>query len=124
MNYVSDTYLDDPQSVALEVISADGSRRTIRGAFRTFASTCLTLSTFESVPLSTAVGVEYEDVLFLGDVRSSIPEAGGSFRLDIAVRHTLNGMQSLMLLRRALMGEDGFESQARRPFRADVSLQR
>jgi hypothetical protein len=106
MEVVSNNYVDHPQSVVLEIISPDGSRRTIGGAFSAYASRGLTLFTGEPIKLSTAISIEYEDVLFLGEVRNCLTEADGSFRLDIAVHHTLNGMQSLALLRQALVGEE------------------
>ena len=57
-----------------------------------------------SIPSSTAVTVEYDDNLFLGEViacRDSVEH----FSLEIKVEQVLNGLQSLMALRSRLLCE-------------------
>ena len=64
----------------------------------------LILSATEYITESTAVSVEYEDTLFLGEVVVS-SESGENWRLEILVEQMLNGLQSLMVLRAHLMSE-------------------
>ncbi|MGI8962324.1 MAG: hypothetical protein ACR2IV_21715 [Bryobacteraceae bacterium] len=70
--------------------------------FHSFAGQRLTLTIGERLTASTAVGVEYDDVLFVGEVISCTPGAGDQWTIDIEVAHTLTGIESLMRLRAQL----------------------
>jgi hypothetical protein len=95
---------DSPNSATVEVLSENGSgkRRRIPGIFHAFADDWLTLMTGERLAASTAVGIEYNDVLFLGEVIRSTPGAGNEWTMDIKVAQTLTGLESLMILRAEL----------------------
>lgn len=64
----------------------------------------LVINVTEYITESTAVSVEYEDTLFLGEVVVS-SESGETWRIEILVEQMLNGLQSLMALRAHLMSE-------------------
>jgi hypothetical protein len=91
------------KSARLEVQQAQGTgeRRKLPVVFETFADKCLTLTTSEQVAISTAVGVEYNDVLFVGEV-VRCTATGEQWAMDIKVAQTLTGLQSLLILRAQL----------------------
>ena len=68
----------------------------------TFAHPWLTLTAGERLAASTAVAVEHNDVLFIGEVVRSTPWGQDEWAIDIKVEHTLTGLQSLMFLRAQL----------------------
>jgi hypothetical protein len=84
-----------------------GERRSLPIVFQTFANKCLTLSTSEALGLSTAVGVEYNDVLFVGEVMSCTAGVGDQWQVEIKVAQTLSGLQSLLMLRAELDRHQG-----------------
>ena len=92
------------KSATLEIQPAHGSgeRRKLPIVFQTFANKCLTLSTSEALGLSTAVGVEYNDVLFVGEVVRCTAGVGEQWRVEVKVAQTLSGLQSLLMLRAQL----------------------
>ncbi len=64
----------------------------------------LSVEATEAVPVSTALSVEHDDELFLGEV-VACGEAGPGWKLDIKVEQILTGLQSLMALRARLLSE-------------------
>jgi hypothetical protein len=68
----------------------------------TFAHQWLTLIAGERLAASAVVGVEHNDVLFLGEVIRSSPWGNDEWAIDIKVEQTLTGLQSLMILRAQL----------------------
>jgi hypothetical protein len=95
---------DSPNSATVEILSENGSgkRRRIPGIFHAFADDRLTLITDERLAAFTALGVEYNDVLFLGEVIRSTPGPDNEWAIDIEIAQTLTGLQSLMILRAEL----------------------
>jgi hypothetical protein len=71
-------------------------------AGHTFAHQWLTLIAGERLAASTVVGVEHNDVLFLGQVVHSTPWGNDEWAIDIKVEQTLTGLQSLLTLRAQL----------------------
>ena len=65
----------------------------------------LLLEARERPPLSSAVSVNYNDALFLGEVVVCLPAANGEWSIEIEVEQVLSGLQSLMNLRAQLLGE-------------------
>jgi hypothetical protein len=65
----------------------------------------LLLETTQRLATSTAVSVEYNDAMFLGEVIVSSSEASGSWHLEVKVEQILTGLQSLVSLRSRLLGE-------------------
>jgi hypothetical protein len=92
------------KSARLEIRPEHGTegRRSIPIVFQTFANKCLTLSTSEALGLSTVVGVEYNDVLFVGEVVRCTAGVGDQWQVEIKVEQTLTGLQSLLILRAEL----------------------
>jgi hypothetical protein len=98
---VTPTSLD---SAIIELLPANGSseRGRIPGIIHAFAHQWLTLITKERLATSTAVGIEHNDVLFMGDVVRSLPWGSDDWAVDIKVAKTLTGLESLMSLRAQL----------------------
>ncbi|MBV9405567.1 MAG: hypothetical protein JO211_09510 [Acidobacteriaceae bacterium] len=78
----------------------------------------LSISTAEALPASTAVSVEYDDRLFLGEVltcSSATPAEGEALRaqtaadpswtIELKIEQILSGLQSLLALRAHLLSE-------------------
>jgi hypothetical protein len=95
---------DTDKSARLETqpTHGTGERRSLPIVFQTFVNKCLTLSTSEALGLSTAVGVEYNDVLFVGQVMRCTAGLGDQWQVEIKVAQTLTGLQSLLMLRAEL----------------------
>jgi hypothetical protein len=64
----------------------------------------LALEASEAIAISTAVSVEHDDSLFLGEVVTCTSE-GEAWRLEIKIEQILTGLQSLMALRAHLLSE-------------------
>jgi hypothetical protein len=92
---------DSSAKLEIQQAHATGERRKLPVVFQTFADKCLTLTTSEEVAISTVVGVEHNDVLFVGEVVRCTP-AGEQWAIDIKVAQTLTGLQSLLILRAQL----------------------
>ncbi len=92
------------KSATLEIQPAHGTgeRRSLPIVFQTFANKCLTLTTGEALGLSTAVGLEYNDVLFVGEVVGCTAGVGDQWQVEIKVAQTLTGLQSLLMLQATL----------------------
>jgi hypothetical protein len=58
----------------------------------------------DSIAVSSAVTVECDDAMFLGEVVAVI-EQNGRHQVEICVEQVLSGLQSLMSLRAQLLGE-------------------
>jgi hypothetical protein len=95
---------DSLYSAIVEIQPRNGSeeRRKVASTVHTFAHEWLTLITGERLPPSTAVGVEHNDVLLIGEVVRSMPWGNDKWAIDIKVEQTLTGLQSLMILRAQL----------------------
>ena len=95
---------DSLYSATVEIQPGNGSedRRKLPGMVHTFAHQWLTLIAGERLATSTVVGIEHNDVLFLGEVVRSIPRGDDKWAIHIKVEQTLTGLQSLMILRAQL----------------------
>ena len=78
--------------------------RTIPCQVNHCAGKRLQIITGESVPTGTAVSVEHEDALLLGEVAMSKSQAHG-WQVEIKIEHALNGLMNLMALRSRLLEE-------------------
>lgn len=65
----------------------------------------LRLESAERIPISTALTVEYNDTLFLGEVFTCRATESGAFQAEIHVEQILTGLESLIGLRARLLGE-------------------
>jgi hypothetical protein len=92
---------DNSARLEVQPAHATGERRKLSVGFQTFANKCLTLTTSEQLGISTVVGVEYNDVLFLGEV-VRCTAAGERWAIDIKVGQMLTDLQTLLVLRAQL----------------------
>jgi hypothetical protein len=65
----------------------------------------LVLETEERIAVSTALSVEYNDAMFLGEVVVCTPTGDNTWKIEIQIEQILTGLQSLMALRAGLLGE-------------------
>ena len=73
--------------------------------FQGFESKRLSLRANEPIPVSTAVSVEFNDALFLGEIVACGQESARNCEIEVKVEQVLSGLQSLMTLRSRLLGE-------------------
>jgi hypothetical protein len=105
----------------LSVLSESIERAQLPCVFVNFTSRNLIVHTDTRITPSSPVTVEYEDVLFLGEVSQSVLE-DGYYSHEVRVQERLTGLQSLLRLRSALLGTESREHalssrEVSRPFR-------
>lgn len=82
----------------------DGCKCSIACTVHGIQGKRLAVDAAESVPVSTALSVECDDTLFLGEVVSCSHSDVG-WKIEIKIEQILSGLQSLMALREALLSE-------------------
>jgi hypothetical protein len=82
-----------------------GAKRSIPCAFQGMEGRRAILEAGEALAISTALSIEYEDKLFLGEVVICAAQSPGVYRLEVKVEQILTSLQSLMNLRARLLGE-------------------
>jgi hypothetical protein len=104
---VNTSFDDHPQSATIQVPmpGIHGAKRSVPCVFQGMEGRRAILEAGEPLALSTALSIEYEDKLFLGEVVACAAPSPGVFRLEIKVEQILTGLQSLMNLRARLLGE-------------------
>lgn len=104
---VSTSFDDHPQSatIQLPLPSGNGAKRSIACVFHGMQGKRLIVEAGEPISISTALSIEHEDNLFLGEVVACAPESDGVYKMDIKIEQILTGLQSLMNLRAGLLGE-------------------
>lgn len=102
---LNSTFSSTSAVIQLATAELDGTKRRIPCSFRKFENKQLVLESGEPLPFGTAISVEYNDALFLGEVVSSV-RLNGTWDISIVVGSVLSGLQSLMTLRDRLLGED------------------
>jgi len=97
---------DYPRPATIQVPSpaGNGAKRAISCNFNGMQGKRLAVEASESLPVSTAVSVEYDDALFLGEV-IQCTTADRGWHVEIKVEQILTGLQSLMALRARLLSE-------------------
>lgn len=73
--------------------------------FRGVQGNRLTLGVSQRIAPFTTLSVEYDDVLFLGEVVACTQDYADRWSVEIAIEQMLNGLQSLVTLRSRLLGE-------------------
>ena len=98
---------DRPQSATIQIPipGVYGAKRSVPCAFQGMEGKRAILETVEPLASSTALSIEFEDKLFLGEVVTCAAQSPGAFRLEIKIEQILTGLQSLMNLRARLLGE-------------------
>ncbi len=97
---------DHPNHAVIQVATgpADGQKRSVPCTFSGVRGKRLTLCAGEPVAVSTAVSVQYEDALFLGEI-VTCSGLDGEWNLEVKIEQILTGLQSLMILRERLLSE-------------------
>ncbi len=100
-------HAEDAPSAVIQLALSDssGKKRLIPCSFQGSEGKRLSLQASEPVPVSSAVSVEFNDALFLGEVVACTGEANRACNVEIEVEQVLSGLQSLMALRSRLLGE-------------------
>ncbi len=70
-----------------------------------FTGKRLSVTSRDRVPPFTAVHIEHDDKLLLGEVLACSHNVDDSWNLEVKVEQVLTGLQSLMTLRARLLGE-------------------
>src|SRR5438477_10951656 len=98
---------DDAPSAVIQLASPDpgGKKRTVLCSLQGSEGKRLSLQANEPVPVSSAVSVEFNDALFLGEVVACTGGLNKSCDIEIKVEQILSGLQSLMALRSHLLSE-------------------
>jgi hypothetical protein len=99
--------VDGAPSVVIQLASSgsDGKKHSVPCSFQGSEGKRLVLQANESVPVSSAVTVEFNDALFLGEVVACTGGANKSCDIEIEIEQILSGLRSLMALRSHLLGE-------------------
>lgn len=97
---------DQAPSATLQLakVEADGTKRSVSCLFQGIESKRLSLQANEPVPISSAVSVEFNDALFLGEI-VACTSGTQACTIEVKVEQILSGLQSLMTLRSRLLGE-------------------
>src|SRR5437016_8417492 len=95
---------DSPNFATVEIVSENGSgeRRKIPGIFHAFASRCVKLIASERMAQCTVVGIECNDVLYIGEVVGCTPGDENQWEIDVKVVQILTGLEGLKILRAQL----------------------
>jgi hypothetical protein len=104
---VNTFYANDAPSAVIQIASpdADGKKRTVSCSFQGSEGKRLVLQASEPVPVSSAVSVEFNDALFLGEVVACTVGGNRTCDIEIKIEQILSGLQSLMALRSHLLSE-------------------
>jgi hypothetical protein len=104
---VNTFYANDAPSAIIQISSpdADGKKRTVPCSFQGSEGKRLVLQSSEPVPVSSAVSVEFNDALFLGEVVACTGGGNRACDIEIKIEQILSGLQSLMALRSHLLSE-------------------
>lgn len=99
-------FADHPQSATIQLPSeSSGGRRSVSCAVLNGDGKRLIVEAGEPLPVSTALSVEYNDAMFLGEVSACAPGGENRWELEVRIEQILTGLQSLMALRAGLLGE-------------------
>jgi hypothetical protein len=100
-----------PATIQIPTGEANGAKLSVSATFMGMEGKRLILESSERIPLSTALSVEYNDAMFLGEVMLCKASGDGYFRVEIFVEQILTGLQSLMNLRDGLLSLAAGDSQ-------------
>jgi hypothetical protein len=102
---VNASFEDNPQTATIQVPTGNGAKRSISCAFHGMDGRRLIVEAGEPLSLSTALSIEHEDNLFLGEVVVCAAQSPGVYKLEIKIEQILTGLHSLMALRSRLLGD-------------------
>ena len=84
---------------------APSATRRMPCEFRGVQGNRLTLGVSQRISPFATLSVEYDDVLFLGEVVACTQDYADRWSVEIVIEQMLNGLQSLVTLRSRLLGE-------------------
>ena len=93
-----------PATIQIPTGEANGSKLHVTATVTGMEGKRLTLDCPQRISMSTAISVEYNDAMFLGEVMLCKPTGEGNYCVEIRVEQILTGLQSLMALRAGLLG--------------------
>ena len=101
------SYSENSRSGLLQISTgaANGAKRAVPCTVGRMERSRLSIEAKESLPASTALTVEFNDALFLGEVVSCTAASHG-WKLEIRVEQVLTGLESLVALRSRLLCEN------------------
>jgi hypothetical protein len=102
------TYFDEhPQSATIQIPLPEGhgAKRSVPCALYGMEGKRLIVEAGEPLSISSALSIEHEDNLFLGEVVACAAESPGIYKISIKIEQILTGLQSLMNLRAGLLGD-------------------
>lgn len=103
---MTSSFAGHPRSATVQIPSdGSGSRRTVSCAVQQADRRRLVLEAEERIAASTALSVEYNDAMFLGEVLACAPTGDNTWKIEVQIEQILTGLQSLMALRAGLLGE-------------------
>lgn len=103
---VTSAFENHPQPAVIQVANNAGKTKTsIACTFEGMQGKRLLLEAGQKLPVSTAVSIEYNDAMFLGEVVTCTAASGPLWHLEVKVEQILTGLQSLVALRSRLLGE-------------------
>ena len=103
----------------IQVPSSSG-RESIPCCFQGMESKRLNLTSRDRLAAATAVTVEYNDAMFLGEVVACTHNCDDTWHVEVKVEQILTGLQSLMNLRARLLGDAVPVTVGPAPMRAGV----
>jgi hypothetical protein len=98
---------NSPNHASIQIQSGAqfGQRSSIPCEFHGVDGKRAELESRDRVPVSSAITVEYNDTMLLGEVMACTRTVGDTWRVEMKVEQILTGLQSLMTLRARLLGE-------------------
>lgn len=100
------TFADLPNHATLQIAGdRPGEKQQIPCQFDGVNGKRLSLMASQRLPVSTALTVEYNDAMFLGEVIACTQDVRSNWHIEMKIEQILTGLQSLMNLRANLLGE-------------------
>jgi len=104
---VNTIFSDLPNRAIIQVASSvhAGQRDSIPCKFDGIQGKRAQIVSQQRLPISTAITVEYNDTMLLGEVVACTRNVDDMWHIEVRVEQVLTGLQSLMTLRARLLGE-------------------
>ena len=109
-------------TIKLLSLAESGADHSFSGQFQSFEQKRLVFTAHQLRPVSSAVSLEYNNVLFVGEVLACQAEAQNTWKVLVQVQPLLNGLESLLHLRQQLLGTPATLARFAPPERPQASL--
>lgn len=107
-----------PTSKVRIPMGPEKGERVVSCTVNSFKDGRLQIMAPEAIPSGTAISVEHEDALLLGEVLVSVPKPN-AWHIEVRVEQVLNGLMNLMALRARLLQETPAPSPVAMPVRSE-----